>query len=129
MEIGEFENITFHEQFRFFFVSSIENQAQMLSYHGTRSLYSSINATLCCCCWKDISNSRTRPKVLISSILFDRPYLPDLMAVLHVISTEPEKLDQLSTNSGQSANVFDVASTQNLGATVVYSRNWIEFNS
>ena len=34
-----------------------------------RSLYSSINATLCCCCWKDILNSRTRPKVLISSIV------------------------------------------------------------
>jgi hypothetical protein len=34
-----------------------------------RLLYSSINATLCCCCWKDISNSRARPKVLISTTL------------------------------------------------------------
>ena len=30
-----------------------------------RSLYSSINATLCCCCWKIISNSRTRPRFLV----------------------------------------------------------------
>ena len=28
-----------------------------------------LNATLCCCCWKDISNSRIRQKVLISSFV------------------------------------------------------------